>query len=167
MGAVLDQCDALLGTDLAQSLHVADMAAHVRQQQDFGAAAARLARQIGQVDGVVVAHIDQHRPCPGMGQRTRHRRQRETVGQHRVTRHHTGAFERHKHAGATGVERHAIGQLQLSRKSCAGTARDDDSGHQGRHFAQHAEAHEVGDVVARAEALEHDDAEKRNDHADE
>ena len=118
VGAVLDQCDALLGTDLAQALHVADMAAHVRQQQGFGAAAARLARQVVQVNGVVVTHVHQHRPCPGMGQRTRHRRQRETVGQHRVTRHHPSTFERHKHAGATGVERHAIRQPQLSRKGC-------------------------------------------------
>ena len=57
----------------------ADMAAHVRQQQHLGAAAGRLALQVGQVDEVVGGRFHQHRPRTGVGNGTGHRCQREAV----------------------------------------------------------------------------------------
>ena len=56
---------------------------------------------------------------------------------------------------------------QLGGERGAGAAGNDDARHQRSHLAQHAEPDQVRGVVARAEPLEHDDAEEGDDDADE
>ena len=117
VGAVLDQLDAVPAADGAQLFHVADVTAHVRQQQGPSAAGRRFALQVAEVDGVVVAHVHQHRPGTGVGDCARHRGQREAVGQHGIAGLHTRALERHEHARPAGVQRHAVAHPEFRRKS--------------------------------------------------
>ena len=95
---------------------------------------------------------------------------------HEERHHHEEAEHARKHEVIDGrnaerTERvDLLGDLhaaQFGRESGAGAACHDDAGHERAQLAQHAVPDEVRDVVAGAEALEHDDAEEGDDHADE
>ena len=82
--AVLDDRDAEGVGDVHERAHVGDVPAHVREHQHPGLARLRLAREVVDVDDEVLGHLDQHRRAAGGGDGSRHRRQREAVGQHRL-----------------------------------------------------------------------------------
>ena len=64
MGAILDHGDAKAIADRHQRRHVADMPAHVGQQQDTRATIPRHHGQMVQIDGQIIRHFDKHRDSP-------------------------------------------------------------------------------------------------------
>ena len=113
---VFDQLHFVASTQHHQPLHVADMAAHMRQQQRARTAGHDLAFKVSQVDQVVVGHVHQHRLGLRMRDGAGHGGQRKAVGQHPVAGLHTGGLECDEHRRATGVHRHAVARADLLRK---------------------------------------------------
>ena len=65
VGAVFNQADAEFGAHGSQCVHIANMPAHVGQQQRGGAAGSGFAAQVVQVDEQVFGHVHQHGHCAG------------------------------------------------------------------------------------------------------
>ena len=82
--AVLDDRDAERVGSLHERAHVDNVAPHVRQHQHPRLAGLRLAHQIVDVDDEILGDLHQHRLAAGRLDRSRHRRQREAVGEHRL-----------------------------------------------------------------------------------
>ena len=59
MGAVLDHGDIRAAADLHQCIHVGNVAAHVREQQEAGLALLRLAGEIVEIDDEVFRGLDE------------------------------------------------------------------------------------------------------------
>ena len=82
MGAILDHGDPMRITQGHQRVHIANMPAHMGQQQNrrliyFG-------RQIIKIDHQILGHLDIDRAGPNGGNRAGHRRKGKGVGQNRI-----------------------------------------------------------------------------------
>ena len=84
VGAVLDQADVQPVADFGQPVHVGDMAAHVRQQQEPRPRLHGLGLEVRHVDVIVGVDVDKHRHAADIVDRARDRRQRIGVGEHPV-----------------------------------------------------------------------------------
>ena len=70
--------------DVGETLHVGEVAAHVRQQQETRAGSPGLAIQILKVDHHVLGDFDKQRFSPGRGDGAGYRGERESVGENRL-----------------------------------------------------------------------------------
>ena len=86
MRAILDHRDPGGIADLHQPLHVAQMTAHVRDQQHPGPAGLDLRGKVLQIEPQVLVDFHQHRPGAQGGDGAGHGRQGEGIGQHRIAR---------------------------------------------------------------------------------
>ncbi len=129
MRTVLDHGDARVIADLHQTIHVTQVAAHVAEHQHLGVG--HFLRQIVKVDGQAFSDPDKHRFCPNRRNRTRHRCQREGIGQNRRPRLHPDGPERSGHRIAPRGHGQAIfragigGKFLLQKRGFAQFARSD------------------------------------------
>ena len=80
MGAILDHADIEALADVGQPVHVGNVAAHVRKQQEARARLHRLGLEISHVDVVVGVDIHQNCDAADIVDGAWHRRQRVGVG---------------------------------------------------------------------------------------
>ena len=129
MGAILDDGQAQTVAQGNQRLHVADMPAHVRQQQKPRAGVACLGGQIGKVDHQTFGDLDENRFAARRRDRPRHRRQGEGIGQHRLSGRHPAGAQGAAHRIAARGDGQTVtrpgegGELLLQRRGLAGLAR--------------------------------------------
>lgn len=107
MGAVLDELQPEFGAEARDRVHVGQVPAHMRQQQDARAGLLRLAPQIREVDHVILVDFDDDGSRPGMDDRAGHRREGKAVDQHRVARLHVQHFQPKKDRTAARIHRDA------------------------------------------------------------
>ena len=106
MGAILDQRQAGVGTDRHKSVHVADMSAHMAEQQ--GLRSGRPGPEIVEIEGQVLGRADKDRHRADGSDGARHRGEREGIGQHRITRSDADGAQRAAERIAARGHRQAV-----------------------------------------------------------
>ena len=129
MRAILNDQHTQPRTQRNQSLHIAQMPAHMAQHQHLSARRPRLRLQIAKIQNQLIRHLDKHRTRPHARYRPRHRGQRKGIGQHRLACLHTHRPQRTAQRIATRGHRKAIlrphqaGELLLQQSRLRDLAR--------------------------------------------
>ena len=97
VGAILDQHQIVFLDDVGEALHVGQMTAHVRQQQETRPGCLCLALEILKIDHQVLGDFDQQRFSAGGGDGAGYGRKREAVGQNRFTMRKTCRTQGNRH----------------------------------------------------------------------